>query len=94
VIEFLAGAVTICQVLAGVFFLRFWRRTKDPLFRSFAVAFWLLALSQAVGTLVDLAAERRAVAYLPRVFGYLLILYAILRANLAAPREKHTGPGP
>lgn len=84
-IEFLAGAVTVSQILAGVYFLKFWRRTREPLFRSFAVAFWLLALSQALGTLVDLGAERRAVAYLPRLIGYLMILFAIVRANVAKP---------
>jgi hypothetical protein len=91
-IEFLSGAVTVCQLLAGLFFLRFWRRTKEPLFRSFAIAFWLLALSQAVAALVDLAEERRPVAYLPRLLAYLLILFAILRANLAAPSSRNTGP--
>lgn len=86
-IEFLAGAVTVGLGLAGVFFFKFWRRTQEPLFRTFAIAFWLFALSQGIGALVDLAAERRAVAYLPRVIGYLLILYAIIRANVAAPRQ-------
>lgn len=87
-IEFLAGAVTATQLIAGLFFLKFWRRTGDKLFLSFAIAFWLLALSQSVGSFVDLTAERRAVAYLPRLLGFLLILVSIVRTNLARTGSK------
>ncbi|WP_436040821.1 DUF5985 family protein [Rhizobium sp. LjRoot98] len=31
-----------------MFFIRFWRRTRDALFAAFAAAFWLLALNQAL----------------------------------------------
>ena len=42
-IQFLAGAVTIAYVIAAVHFLRFWRKTSDRLFVSFASAFLLFA---------------------------------------------------
>jgi hypothetical protein len=34
--------------VAGLFFLRFWVRTRAKLFVAFAVAFCLMALNQAV----------------------------------------------
>ena len=43
-IDFLSGAVTMGFVIAGLFFLRFWKRTREGLFIAFAFAFWLLGL--------------------------------------------------
>jgi ABC-type xylose transport system permease subunit len=87
-VEFLAGAVTSTYVIAGVFFLRFWRRTHDRLFLSFAGAFWLLAINQIVVDRVDVADESSGLAYLLRVVGFLLILYAIVEKNLRAGRSR------
>jgi hypothetical protein len=47
-VEFLSGAVTFAHVLAALYFLRFWRRTRDRLFLSFALAFVLFALNQGL----------------------------------------------
>lgn len=41
--EFVSGLITMGFVVAGLFFLRFWRRAGDRLFAAFAVAFWMLA---------------------------------------------------
>jgi hypothetical protein len=87
-VEFLAGAVTSTYVIAGVFFLRFWRRTHDRLFLSFAGAFWLLAINQIVVDRVDVADESSGLAYLLRVVGFLLNLYAIVEKNLRAGRSR------
>ena len=42
-LDFLSGSVTFGFLLAALFFLRFWRRTRDGLFLAFATAFLLLA---------------------------------------------------
>ena len=59
--HFLSGALTMGFLIAGLFFLRFWKRTRDGLFIAFALAFWLLGLTQALLALsnipVDLAQE-------------------------------------
>jgi hypothetical protein len=47
---FLSGAITMGCATAGLFFLRFWKRTRDRLFIAFALAFWLLAIGQALLT--------------------------------------------
>ena len=41
--DFIGGALMLGYLVLGLFFLKFWRRTRDPLFMMFAFAFWLLA---------------------------------------------------
>jgi hypothetical protein len=82
VIEFLSGAVTFGFVVAGLFFLRFWRRTRDRLFLAFATAFMLLALNQALAQWLGAADERVGYTYVLRVIGFLLILAAIVDKNV------------
>lgn len=80
-IDFLAGAVTLSFILAGVFFLRFWKRTKDRLFLHFAIAFWLFALNQIATFILGMAHERVGYTYILRVAGYVIILVAIVEKN-------------
>jgi hypothetical protein len=82
-IEFVSGAVALAYVVAGVYFLRFWRKTRDRLFVSFALAFFLLGLNQTVVSMLGVTDERTGYAYVLRVVGFLLILHAIIRKNLA-----------
>jgi hypothetical protein len=75
--DFLSGAVTFGFVVAGLFFLRFWKRTGDRLFLAFAVAFWLLGLTQALLALSSIPVEERSLLYLIRLAAFALILIAI-----------------
>ena len=45
---FLAGMVTAGFLAAGLYFARFWARSRDFLFLAFTVAFWLMALNEAL----------------------------------------------
>lgn len=83
---FLSGAATMGFLVACVFFLRFWRRTSDRFFLAFAVAFFLLALNQALAQWIGAADERVGYTYLLRVLGFALILVAIVDKNLSAKR--------
>ena len=42
--ELITRAITMAYGISGLFFVRFWKETRDGLFASFAAAFWLLAL--------------------------------------------------
>ena len=80
-IEFLSGAVTLGFLIAAVFFLRFWRRTRDRFFLAFAAAFLLLAANQALAQWLGAADERVMYTYLLRVLGFIIILAAIIDKN-------------
>jgi hypothetical protein len=80
-----SGLITMGFVIAGVFFLRFWFRTRDRLFAMFAAAFWLLALNQALVALSGLAREEQTWFYLLRVAAFALILVAIGMKNAKSP---------
>ncbi|MFA6117559.1 MAG: DUF5985 family protein [Sphingomonas sp.] len=76
-VPFLSGLVVAGFLLAGLFFLRFWRNSRDGLFLAFAVAFWLLGLNQAMLAFSSVPAEERSWLYLIRLFAFVLILIAI-----------------
>lgn len=79
--DFLSGAVTFGFLLAALFFLRFWKRTRDGLFLAFSVAFLLLGLVQAILALGNIPIEERSWVYTIRLAAFLLILFAIGRKN-------------
>lgn len=83
---FLAGAIVAGFALAGLFFLKFWRRTRDELFLAFTGAFWLLGLGQALLTFSHVPLEERSWLYLLRLAAFVLILAAIWRKNRARSR--------
>ena len=76
--RFLLGALVMACTVAGLFFLRFWRRSHDRLFVIFAVAFWLLALNWTVASLGGPLGPH---AYLFRFGAFVLIAIAVLDKN-------------
>jgi hypothetical protein len=79
--SFLSGAITMGFLLGGLFFLRFWKETKDQLFLIFAIAFWLLGLVQTLLALSPMAPEERSWLYGLRLLAFLLIAASIIRKN-------------
>jgi hypothetical protein len=82
--SFLSGAITMGFLVAGLFFLRFWRRTGELLFAAFALAFWLLGVAQALLALSVAPVEERSWLYLLRLAAFALILASVWRANRRA----------
>jgi hypothetical protein len=78
---FSAGALTLGFLAVGLFFVKFWRRTDDSLFLTFAVAFALLAVNQAAPVLARIPSENQGYIYLLRLAAFALIILAILRKN-------------
>jgi uncharacterized membrane protein HdeD (DUF308 family) len=79
--DFLSGAIVMGFLLAGLFFLRFWTRTRESLFIAFALAFWLLGLMQALLTFADIPDEERSWLFLLRLAAFALILASIALKN-------------
>jgi len=80
-LKFTAGAITMGFLVAALFFLRFWRTTRDGLFLAFAFAFFLLGAGQALLTFTDMGDEDRSWLFLVRLAAFLCILLAIWRKN-------------
>ena len=79
--DFLAGAVTFGFFVCGLYFLRFWHKTRDELFIAFASAFALLGIGQAILALGNIPTEERGSIFLIPLLAFALILIAILRKN-------------
>ena len=82
--DFLAGAVALGFAVCSLFFLRYWKRTREELFLAFALAFLLLGIGQTVLAVASIPTEERSSIYLLRLTAFLLILAAIYRKNRSA----------
>ena len=80
--QFLLGAIVMACGVAGLYFLRFWRKTHDRLFAYFAVAFWVLGANWLLLAFIN-QDEVRTWLYVIRLCAFLVILYAILEKNRA-----------
>jgi hypothetical protein len=82
-LNFAAGMITMGFLVAGVFFLRFWFRVRDILFPIFAVAFWLLALNEALLAIFDIKDESRSLVFVFRLIAFILIAGAVAAKNIS-----------
>lgn len=81
--DFLSGAVALGFLVCGLFFLRFWRRTREELFLAFSLAFVLLGVGQTAVALSRIPVEEKGALYLIRLAAFAVILFAIYRKNRA-----------
>jgi hypothetical protein len=77
----LLGALVMGSFVVGLFFLRFWRRTRDRLFALFALAFWVLGLNWLGLAVLVTTQEQRTIFYVLRLIAFVLILLAIADKN-------------
>jgi uncharacterized membrane protein HdeD (DUF308 family) len=78
---FLLGVIAACSLLAGLFFLRYWRDTRDSLFLNFALAFFIAGVNRTVMMFYPHPNEASPWVYLVRSFAFLLIVAAIVQKN-------------
>lgn len=84
---FLLGIIVTASILSGIFFLKFWKRTREFLFLAFAVAFITEGLSRVAVLLLAKPNEGSPWIYLVRLFASLFILTAILKKNYGKARQ-------
>jgi hypothetical protein len=89
---FAEGLLAAGNAVAALFFLRFWRETKDRLFAFFAAAFALLTLQRALIVVLTGMTEYTSWIYGLRLLAYVLILIAIYDKN-RSPRFEVDGGG-
>jgi uncharacterized membrane protein HdeD (DUF308 family) len=77
----LQGAVGMASGVAALFFLRFWRQTRDSFFLFFAAAFAIDALARFILAFAELSEETQPLVYGARLITFGLIIIAIIRKN-------------
>lgn len=80
--EFFSGFLAAGFLVCALFFMRFWRRSRDQLFLTFAIAFVLLSLQQALLVFLGVPEEERGWIYILRLVAFLAIIIAVVRKNL------------
>jgi hypothetical protein len=79
--EMLAGAIATASMVAGLFFRRFWKSTRDRFSLYFSMSSFIEGVNRFLfGSMVGLREEAPAY-YLIRLVAYGLILVAILDKN-------------
>jgi uncharacterized membrane protein HdeD (DUF308 family) len=79
--SFLLGVIATASLAAGLFFLRFWRDTRDSLFLAFALAFFIEGLNRATVIFIDHPNEGTPRIYIVRCVAFLIILAGIVNKN-------------
>ena len=81
---FLLGVIATSSFAAGLYFLRFWRDTRDSLFRNFGFAFLIEGGNRTAMMFSTHPNEASPWLYLVRCAGFLLIVAAIVQKNRQA----------
>jgi hypothetical protein len=79
--EFLLGGIAMGDVVAGLFFLRYWKMTGDRLFLFFAWSFAFGAVSRWILAINVTTTETEPVVYIVRAISYVTILLGIADKN-------------
>ncbi len=78
---FLLGVIATASVIAGVFFLRFWRDTRDSLFLAFALAFLIEGVNRSFRIFFAHPSEASPWIFVVRACAFLIILIGIVNKN-------------
>lgn len=84
----LLGAVAMACFVACLFFLSFWRKTKDRFFLFFSLSFFIEAIGRVILGSGHYTDETEPLIYLVRVIAFLLILFAIVDKNSKLGKRK------
>jgi hypothetical protein len=90
---FVSGIFMATFAASGVFFLKFWRASRDRFFLYFCLACWLLATERIALLFVPggyasdpMANEGRSMVQIFRLAAFALILIAVINKNRNAHR--------
>ena len=84
--EISLGGLAMGSLVAGLFFLRFWRESRDRFFLVFALAFGLMGVHWAALGTVDPGVETSHQVYWIRLVAFLLIVVGVLDKNRRSQR--------
>lgn len=75
------GAMALASFAIGLYFLRFWRRGRDPFFLLFSLSFLVEGLNRVAQGLSESPNEGSIARYGVRLVSFLFILVAIAGKN-------------
>lgn len=76
--QFLWGALAALCCVAGLFFLKFWRQSRETLFLALASSFGLLGLNWIALSILEVQNESRHYLYVVRLVAFLLLVVGIV----------------
>jgi hypothetical protein len=79
--QFLAGAASISLLVIAMFFLRFWKVTRDRLFLFFSGAFLILMVERIIRASMTVETEWAPYVYTVRLAAFILIIVAVIDKN-------------
>ena len=91
--DLFTGAIAMASFIIALFFLRFWRDSRDRFFLYFALSFGIEGVHRIVSALTYDDNEDSPLHYLVRLLAYGLILWAILEKNLPARGDRRGEDG-
>ena len=86
-LPYIHGALLMGCFVIGLKFLKYWRLSRDRFFVFFAAAFWIFALGWGLRAFIASQGEHGYLAFLPRLFAFVLILVAIFDKNRRSANE-------
>lgn len=82
---FIYGVLTAISATIAIFFLKFFRKSKDRLFGFFAAAFAVLAVDWLAHALLAPRHESQHYLFLIRLVAFVLIIAGIVDKNRSRP---------
>jgi Family of unknown function (DUF5985) len=82
------GVLAMASLIAALFFLRYWRASRERLFGFFSLAFLGMAAHWTVLAVIDHPVDeaRQAYAYVVRLVAYVILIIGIVDKNRRSGR--------
>ena len=82
------GVLAMASLVASLFFLRYWRATRERLFAFFSVAFVGLTANWTVLAIINHPVDeaRQAYAYVIRLVAFVVLIVGIIDKNRRSGR--------
>ncbi len=78
---FLIGLYVAFSLVAILFFIRFWRDTRDKLFLQLAMAFTILAAERTTLLVISVPREASSFIYVLRLVAFSIVIWALVDKN-------------
>lgn len=88
--DFIRGATMMAEAGVSLFFLKYWKETKDRLFFYFALSFCIMAISQLIVCIAKDSGEYAPIGYGIRASAFVLLLLGIFEKNRPFKKSNKT----